>query len=747
MRVRAALPFLLACLLVAGLVAGAIAVRQGRDDPARHTRQFPFPTLVAYAGGPGEVVLEWSSDAAGIARWQYRMRDRDSALWETWTDVPGSDAGTNQLRVGGLMEASFYWFEVRPLIADGSGVTPGDPFEWTRAGTLFVGDDGIPWLHAYQSAEGGRTYRIDATDYVIDIPVGMILEVDGLKVRYSDVPFSGGLVDFYTQLRDWESRSYLVFDSGEYVRRVITWPPEGDTDGTAAAAARRVNQRFDEIVASTRLVPLSGLGPSPVGVGGCGYGGAVANPQRNPGLTSDCYALRIARGVDSPLNWDEDTPIGQWDGITVGREPPRVLRVELPSKGLGGSLDSGMAMLTALTHLDLRGNRLEGEIPPELGALKRLQVLYLGGNEGLSGCIPPPMREVPRNDLDSTGLPACGVTAGVDLVIGRGMIASASQAPGLTLGVGESRWLQIQFRRAPWGPVMVELHAEPHGYLKIEPDIVRFGTRQFGVGTPGQSRAVKVTGVRPVDALEIRIRMTTASDPEYDQLAEPTVLATVSPTRLWTIVGGAVGEAILDWDTAERNVERWQYRRAVEPENSWEEVWTDVPNSNGSTRSHRLTGLDPGWSIPRFEVRPWTAAGPGRPSNTSTVVAADAASDGIPIPYLGSDVEAGRRYRVVSLDHYVIDVPPDMRLRFGYQVGGSHSDGIGQQLVDLATGSWIVLWSDGEIVERMIVSPEVVGEPGSVASMRIADEVNDRFDRLLASLRESPPSPAATPRD
>ena len=133
MRVRAALLFLLACLLVAGLVAGVIVERQGRSDPAGHTPSHRLPTLIAYSGGPGEIVLEWSSDAVGIARWQYRVRDPHSRPWGAWTDVPDSDADTAHVRRGGLAEDTSYHFEVRPLIAGGSEVTPGDPFEWARA--------------------------------------------------------------------------------------------------------------------------------------------------------------------------------------------------------------------------------------------------------------------------------------------------------------------------------------------------------------------------------------------------------------------------------------------------------------------------------------------------------------------------------------------------------------------------------------------------------------------------------------
>ena len=55
-------------------------------------------------------------------------------------------------------------------------------------------------------------------------------------------------------------------------------------------------------------------------------------------------------------------------------------------------------------------NSLTGEIPAALGNLKHLDVLYLGGNR-LTGCVPPKLLEVRRNDLESLGLPVCEVGA------------------------------------------------------------------------------------------------------------------------------------------------------------------------------------------------------------------------------------------------------------------------------------------------------------------------------------------------
>ena len=74
--------------------------------------------------------------------------------------------------------------------------------------------------------------------------------------------------------------------------------------------------------------------------------------------------------------------MSSWDGITLEGSPQRV------------------------TVLDLESNGLTGSLPEELGNLAKLQTLYLSGNQ-FTGCIPPALRDVDENDLDSLDLPNC----------------------------------------------------------------------------------------------------------------------------------------------------------------------------------------------------------------------------------------------------------------------------------------------------------------------------------------------------
>ena len=122
----------------------------------------------------------------------------------------------------------------------------------------------------------------------------------------------------------------------------------------------------------------------------CVTGGAVTDAA-NTGLISDCEALLGARdtlaGTGGSLDWSADTPIGQWEGVTLRGTPQRVTELTLSFKGLDGTIPSGLGNLNMLTHLNLRSNDLSGSIPSSLGDLSSLTYLNLHSND-LSGGIP-----------------------------------------------------------------------------------------------------------------------------------------------------------------------------------------------------------------------------------------------------------------------------------------------------------------------------------------------------------------------
>ena len=128
----------------------------------------------------------------------------------------------------------------------------------------------------------------------------------------------------------------------------------------------------------------------------CESGIAVPDPTNNPGLVSDCEALLAARDTlagTKTLDWSDNTPIEEWDGITLSGTPLRVTTLRFLGLGslfrkVNGEIPPELGNLSALEELNLLGNGLVGQIPPELGSLSALEELHLGGNR-LTGEIPP----------------------------------------------------------------------------------------------------------------------------------------------------------------------------------------------------------------------------------------------------------------------------------------------------------------------------------------------------------------------
>lgn len=163
----------------------------------------------------------------------------------------------------------------------------------------------------------------------------------------------------------------------------------------------------------------------------CDDGYVVPNPERNQGLVADCATLVSIRhtlagvwrdvyydpatGNEVPLspilNWYGGTPIDQWDGVTIGGVPPRVIALELPAKVpmdyyLFGTLPPELERLTKLQTLNLSRNHLSGGIPPEIGNLEDLNYLSLVASR-LSGCIPKTLEGKIIEQPDTLGFEFC----------------------------------------------------------------------------------------------------------------------------------------------------------------------------------------------------------------------------------------------------------------------------------------------------------------------------------------------------
>ena len=125
------------------------------------------------------------------------------------------------------------------------------------------------------------------------------------------------------------------------------------------------------------------------------------SPRMHPELLDDCTLLLATRDElagRATLDWRADTPIGQWQGVTLGGPEGRVKALALSGQGLTGRIPPEFGRLHGLESLRLARNRLTGPVPPELGQIANLRELRLDGN-ALTGPVPPGLYDLPDQDL------------------------------------------------------------------------------------------------------------------------------------------------------------------------------------------------------------------------------------------------------------------------------------------------------------------------------------------------------------
>lgn len=84
----------------------------------------------------------------------------------------------------------------------------------------------------------------------------------------------------------------------------------------------------------------------------------------------------------------------------------RLAHLNLRGNRFTGEIPPWLGGVSTLERLDLRSNQLTGEIPAALDARPPLREVFLSGNL-LTGCIHAPLRDAERHDLDEIGLPDC----------------------------------------------------------------------------------------------------------------------------------------------------------------------------------------------------------------------------------------------------------------------------------------------------------------------------------------------------
>ena len=196
-------------------------------------------------------------------------------------------------------------------------------------------------------------------------------------------------------------------------------------------------------------------------VGGYNSYGAIpiCTPEDHPGDTEALIALHNAWGQPSINNWLSREPIREWEGVSVDANG-------------------------RVAALNLAGQGLTGELPPELASLASLQLLNLGRNQltGSSGkCVPNLGLSLPISILAPLG----------ELCLTGGEFASVSAGPYHTCGVNRDGAVACWGNnndgeaRPPAGEFTSVSAGEAHTCgVKGDGAVACWGNDEFGRATP-----------------------------------------------------------------------------------------------------------------------------------------------------------------------------------------------------------------------------------------------------------------------
>ena len=144
-------------------------------------------------------------------------------------------------------------------------------------------------------------------------------------------------------------------------------------------------------VDSTGLVTAIGNGWTAVSAVADSFPAAVSVTVSDPAVDREAlerlYHATGGSAWTESTNWLTDERLSEWFGVRVAPNG-RVDGLDLADNGLSGSIPPEIGDMANLTILFLGTNDLTGPLPPEIGKLSLLRRLSLTGNE-LSGPIPP----------------------------------------------------------------------------------------------------------------------------------------------------------------------------------------------------------------------------------------------------------------------------------------------------------------------------------------------------------------------
>ncbi|KAL7185307.1 hypothetical protein ACSBR2_027273 [Camellia fascicularis] len=122
-----------------------------------------------------------------------------------------------------------------------------------------------------------------------------------------------------------------------------------------------------------------------------------------PNSTSDQSALLAFKSYitfDHPhhilaTNWSSATSVCDWIGVSCGKRHYRVVALNLPNMGIGGTIPPHIGNLSFLSYFNITSNTFHGHLPSELARLHRLNVVDFGVNN-FGGGVPSWFGNLPK---------------------------------------------------------------------------------------------------------------------------------------------------------------------------------------------------------------------------------------------------------------------------------------------------------------------------------------------------------------